>query len=439
MSFSDLNFLFRFLPIFLIIYYFSRPEWRKYVLILASLVFVAFDSLWSVPLMLAVVIANWVLGLCVCRWGRIFLWGGAALDVAVLVSCRLLSLPLPGVSYLVFSLISYLADVYRGDQEPVPAALFGVYAGMFPRLIAGPIARAGQVVPELEAPECTLQRLERGAGLVILGLAYKVLLADSLAGLWSTAGKIGYESLSCPMAWLCAVGFSLQLYFDFHGCSLMAVGLGRMMGFRLPDNFNFPYLSRSVGEFYRRWHITLGAWFRDYVYIPLGGSRKGMGRTLLHLLVVWLLTGLWHGIGGNFLLWGLFLCFWICLEKLGLRRILDRVPVLGHIYLPIVIVLSWVIFAVQSPAELGVYFSRMFAFVTGAQGSFVDTGDFMRYLGQFAPYLIVGLIFVFPFGERVLRRYNRTWPVRILLLVIFWLCVARLSVQSGTPFLYAQF
>ena len=194
-----------------------------------------------------------------------------------------------------------------------------------------------------------------------------------------------------------------------------------------------------MGEFYRRWHITLGAWFRDYVYIPLGGSRKGMGRTLLNLLVVWLLTGLWHGIGGNFLLWGLFLCFWICLEKLGLRRILDRVPVLGHIYLPIVIVLSWVIFAVQSPAELGVYFSRMFAFVTGAQGSFVDTGDFMRYLGQFAPYLIVGLIFVFPFGERVLRRYNRTWPVRILLLVIFWLCVARLFVQSGTPFLYAQF
>ena len=193
------------------------------MLILASLVFVAFDSLWSVPLMLAVVIANWVLGLCVCRWGRIFLWGGAALDVAVLVSCRLLSLPLPGVSYLVFSLISYLADVYRGDQEPVPAALFGAYAGMFPRLIAGPIARAGQVVPELEAPECTLQRLERGAGLVILGLAYKVLLADSLAGLWSTAGKIGYESLSCPMAWLCAVGFSLQLYFDFHGCSMMSV------------------------------------------------------------------------------------------------------------------------------------------------------------------------------------------------------------------------
>ena len=178
MSFSDLNFLFRFLPIFLIIYYFSRPEWRKYVLILASLVFVAFDSLWSVPLMLAVIIANWVLGLCVCKWGRIFLWGGVVLDVAVLVSCRLLSLPLPGVSYLVFSLISYLADVYRGDQEPVPAALFGAYAGMFPRLIAGPIARAGQVVPELEAPECTLQRLERGAGLVILGLAYKVLLAE---------------------------------------------------------------------------------------------------------------------------------------------------------------------------------------------------------------------------------------------------------------------
>ena len=211
------------------------------------------------------------------------------------------------------------------------------------------------------------------------------------------------------------------------------------MGFRLPENFNFPYTSRSVAEFYRRWHITLGAWFRDYIYIPLGGSRAGTGRTMLNLLVVWLLTGLWHGLGGNFLIWGLFLCFWICLEKLGLRRILERVPVIGHIYLPIIIVLSWVIFAVQSPAELLTYFSRLFAFVTGAQGSFVDAGDYLRYLGQYAPYLIVGVLFTLPFGERVIRHYHSAWPVRILLLAVFWAAVARLSVLSGTPFLYAQF
>ena len=439
MSFSDLSFLFRFLPIYLVLYYICPGKWKNIVLILASLVFVAFDSLWSVPLLLGVVIVNWLLGQGVCRWGRKCLWGGVALDVGLLVACRLTPLPLPGVSYLMFSLISYLVDLYRGTIEPVPPVQFGAYAGMFPRLIAGPIVRAGEVVPQLENPRCTLRRLEKGASLLILGLGYKVLLADSLSGLWSVAGKIGYESLSTPMAWLCAVGFSLQLYFDFHGCSLMAVGLGEMMGFRLPENFNFPYTSRSVAEFYRRWHITLGAWFRDYIYIPLGGSRAGTGRTMLNLLVVWLLTGLWHGLGGNFLIWGLFLCFWICLEKLGLRRILERVPVIGHIYLPIIIVLSWVIFAVQSPAELLTYFSRLFAFVTGAQGSFVDAGDYLRYLGQYAPYLIVGVLFTLPFGERVIRRYHSAWPVRILLLAVFWAAVARLSVLSGTPFLYAQF
>lgn len=388
MSFSDLSFLFRFLPVFTAIYFVCPRQWKNIALILASLVFVAFASPWAVPLMMGVIMVNWLLGQGVCRWGRPVLWGGVALDVGVLVACRLIPLPLPGASYLMFSLISYLADLYRGEIEPAQPVAFGAYAGMFPRLVAGPIARAGEVMPQLEQPRCTLRRLEKGAGLVILGLGYKVLLADSLAGLWSAAGKIGYESLSTPMAWLSGVGFSLQLYYDFHGCSLMAVGLGEMMGFRLPENFNFPYTARSVGEFYRRWHITLGAWFRDYVYIPLGGSREGMGRTILNLFVVWLLTGLWHGIGGNFLIWGMFLCFWICLEKLGLRRILERVPVIGHIYLPVVIVLSWIIFAVQSPPELLTYFSRLFAFVTGAQGSYVNSGDYLRYLGQYAPYLI---------------------------------------------------
>ena len=439
MSYSDLSFLFRFLPIFIAIYYVCPKRWKNIALIVASLIFVAFSSLWAVPLMVGSIMVNWLLGQGVCRWGRPFLWGGVILDVGLLVACRLTPLPLPGASYLMFSLISYLADLYRGEIEPAEPVAFGAYAGMFPRLVAGPIARAGEVIPQLEQPRCTLRRLERGAGLVILGLGYKVLLADSLSGLWSAAGKIGYESLSTPMAWLSGVGFSLQLYYDFHGCSLMAVGLGEMMGFHLPENFNFPYTSRSVGEFYRRWHITLGAWFRDYVYIPLGGSREGMGRTILNLFVVWLLTGLWHGIGGNFLIWGMFLCFWICLEKLGLRRILDRVPVIGHIYLPIVIVLSWIIFAVQSPSELLTYFSRLFAFITGAQGSYVNSGDYLRYLGQYAPYLIVGVLFALPFGERVIRRYHSTWPVRILLLAVFWGAVARLSVLSGTPFLYAKF
>lgn len=439
MSFTDLSFLFRFLPIFLVIYYFIRPKWRAAALTAASLVFVAFTSPWSVPLLAGIVAVNYLLGLGIRRWGRLCLWAGVALNVALLVACRLIPLPLPGASYLLFSLISYLSDIQRGELEAPAPCLFAAYASMFPRLVAGPIVRGGALLPSLKEPKCTARRLEKGLELLILGLGYKVLLADSLSGLWSLAGKTGYDSMSTPMAWLCAVGFSLQLYFDFHGCSLMAVGLGEMLGFKLPENFNFPYLARSVSEFYRRWHITLGAWFRDYVYIPLGGSRNGMPRTLLNLLAVWLLTGLWHGLGGNFLLWGLFLFFWIALEKLGLRKWLDRFPVFAHLYLLLIIVLSWVIFAVETPGDLLVYASRLFPFFSSGAAATAAGAGLWRNLIQYVPYLLCGVFFALPLGERTLRRYCHTWPVRLFLLAVFWVAIARLSTQSGTPFLYAGF
>ena len=438
MSFSDLSFLFRFLPIFMIVYGVSPPKWRRYTIVLFSFAFAAFSSVWAVPLLGVPVMVNYFLGRFVRR-SKWVLYVGVGLDVAFLAACRLIPLPLPGVSYLMFSLISYLVDVSRETVVPARVGLFTAYGTLFPRMVTGPITRAGDILPQLEQPKCTLERVEKGAGLLILGLGYKVLLADSLSGLWSAAGKIGYESLSMPMAWLCAVGFSLQLYFDFHGCTLMAVGLGRMMGIKLPENFDFPYLSRSVSDFYRRWHITLGAWFRDYVYIPLGGSRKGNRRTLVNLAVVWLLTGLWHGLHLNFLIWGAFLCIWIALEKLGLRNMLDRHVILSHVYLLFVIVLSWVIFAVNTPGELLTYFFRLFCFGYAPAGSFVDPMDWMRYLPRFAPYLIAGVFFSLPFGERAIRKYQTRWPVRILLFLIFWCAAAKLSVLSGTPFLYAQF
>lgn len=438
MSFSDLSFLFRFLPVFMIVYGVSPPKWRRYAIVLSSFAFAAFSSVWAVPLLEMPVMVNCFLGRFVRR-SKWVLYAGVGLDVAFLAACRLIPLPLPGVSYLMFSLISYLIDVSRETVAPARVGLFTAYGTLFPRMVTGPITRAGDILPQLEQPKCTPERVEKGAGLLILGLGYKVLLADALSGLWSAAGKIGYESLSMPMAWLCAIGFSLQLYFDFHGCTLMAVGLGRMMGVKLPENFDFPYLSRSVSEFYRRWHITLGMWFRDYVYIPLGGSRKGTRRTLVNLAVVWLLTGLWHGLHLNFLIWGAFLCLWIALEKLGLRNMLDRHVILSHVYLLFVIVLSWVIFAVNTPGELLTYFFRLFCFGYAPAGSFVDPMDWMRYLPRFAPYLITGVFFSLPFGERAIRKYQTRWPVRVLLFLIFWCAVAKLSVLSGTPFLYAQF
>ncbi|MDD7222361.1 MAG: MBOAT family protein [Eubacteriales bacterium] len=438
MSFSDLSFLFRFLPVFMIVYGVSPPKWRRYAIVLSSFAFAAFSSVWAVALLGMPVMVNCFLGRFVRR-SKWVLYAGVGLDVAFLAACRLIPLPLPGVSYLMFSLISYLIDVSRETVAPARVGLFTAYGTLFPRMVTGPITRAGDILPQLEQPKCTPERVERGAGLLILGLGYKVLLADALSGLWSAAGKIGYESLSMPMAWLCAIGFSLQLYFDFHGCTLMAVGLGRMMGVKLPENFDFPYLSRSVSEFYRRWHITLGMWFRDYVYIPLGGSRKGTRRTLVNLAAVWLLTGLWHGLHLNFLIWGAFLCLWIALEKLGLRNMLDRHVILSHVYLLFVIVLSWVIFAVNTPGELLTYFFRLFCFGYAPAGSFVDPMDWMRYLPRFAPYLIAGVFFSLPFGERAIRKYQTRWPVRVLLFLIFWCAAAKLSVLSGTPFLYAQF
>lgn len=438
MSFSDLSFLFRFLPVFMIVYGVLPPKWRRYAIVLSSFAFAAFSSVWAVPLLGMLVMVNCFLGRFVRR-SKWVLYAGVGLDVAFLAACRLIPLPLPGVSYLMFSLISYLIDVSRETVAPARVGLFTAYGTLFPRMVTGPITRAGDILPQLEQPKCTPERVEKGAGLLILGLGYKVLLADALSGLWSAAGKIGYESLSMPMAWLCAIGFSLQLYFDFHGCTLMAVGLGRMMGVKLPENFDFPYLSRSVSEFYRRWHITLGMWFRDYVYIPLGGSRKGTRRTLVNLAVVWLLTGLWHGLHLNFLIWGAFLCLWIALEKLGLRNMLDRHVILSHVYLLFVIVLSWVFFAVNTPGELLTYFFRLFCFGYAPAGSFVDPMDWMRYLPRFAPYLIAGVFFSLPFGERAIRKYQTRWPVRILLFLIFWCAAAKLSVLSGTPFLYAQF
>lgn len=438
MSFSDLSFLFRFLPVFMIVYGVSPPKWRRYAIVLSSFAFAAFSSVWAVPLLGIPVMVNCFLGRFVRR-SKWVLYAGVGLDVAFLAACRLILLPLPGVSYLMFSLISYLIDVSRETVAPARVGLFTAYGTLFPRMVTGPITRAGDILPQLEQPKCTPERVEKGAGLLILGLGYKVLLADALSGLWSAAGKIGYESLSMPMAWLCAIGFSLQLYFDFHGCTLMAVGLGRMMGVKLPENFDFPYLSRSVSEFYRRWHITLGMWFRDYVYIPLGGSRKGTRRTLVNLAAVWLLTGLWHGLHLNFLIWGAFLCLWIALEKLGLRNMLDRHVILSHVYLLFVIVLSWVIFAVNTPGELLTYFFRLFCFGYAPAGSFVDPMDWMRYLPRFAPYLIAGVFFSLPFGERAIRKYQTRWPVRVLLFLIFWCAAAKLSVLSGTPFLYAQF
>ena len=270
----------------------------------------------------------------------------------------------------------------------------------------------------------------------IIGLSMKVLLANQIGGLWRQVKTIGFESVSTPMAWLGLVAYSLQLYLDFCGYSWMAIGVGEMLGFRLPRNFEHPYAARSMRDFWRRWHISLSSWFRDYVYIPLGGSKKGEGRTYLNLLVVWLFTGLWHGSTLNFLLWGLFLFALISLERLGWGKVLRRSQVISRLYMILVIPLSWMLFAIPSLKDIGSYIGRLFAF---SGGTAVHARDFLVYGRQYAVVLVIGLLVSTPLPEKLWRRI-RTSPLgTVLLLVLFWVCVYCMAVATNDPFMYFSF
>ena len=256
-----------------------------------------------------------------------------------------------------------------------------------------------------------------------------------MGGLWTQVGTIGYESISTPLAWLGIIAFSLQIYFDFYGYSLMAKGLGTIMGFSFPDNFRDPYLSKSLTEFWRRWHITLGSWFREYVYIPLGGNRK---RHYLNLLVVWIFTGLWHGAGWNYVLWGLFCFLLISLEKAGLGKVLNRVPLLGHLYMFLIIPLSWFLFAIPDLGQMGVYFGRLFPFIGDVQAA-VYAGDFIKYLSSHAWSLGAALICCSGLPKKLYAKKEQSIWMTLLLVILFWMCVYSMYIGLDDPFLYYQF
>ena len=250
---------------------------------------------------------------------------------------------------------------------------------------------------------------------------------------------MGYESISTPFAWLAITAFSLQIYFDFYGYSLMAKGLGRIMGFTIPENFHDPYLSLSMTEFWRRWHMTLGSWFRDYVYIPLGGSRKGKLMTFRNMLAVWALTGFWHGASWNFILWGLLMFALISVEKLGLIRILERVPALGHLYMAFAISVSWVLFAVTDLSQMAVYFTRLFPFLTQPEGMAYFAGDYLKYGRLYGLSLAAGLVFATGLPMKLYRRFKNSPAAAVVLLAVFWGCVYCMKMGMDDPFLYFRF
>lgn len=443
MQFNSTVFLFCFLPIFLAVYYIVPAKWRNFPLLIGSLLFYGYavqKTPWMfIPILLLTVFGYFV-GLVIEK--KATAW-------VVLPACGVMLLTMVffkvfdggvlfpiAMSFYLFQIAAYLLSIYQGKiQAEKDLGRFATQILLFPKLLSGPIMDAGQLQQQTRKRNYEAAEFHRGLQELILGLAMKVLIANRLGSLWAQAGVVGYGSISTGFAWLALIAFALRLYFDFYGYSLMAVGIGRMLGFRLPANFDDPYASRSVSEFYRRWHITLGAWFREFIYIPMGGNRKGIGRTVLNLLVVWLLTGLWHGIGGNYLLWAGIIVLFVILERLFLRKWLDKSHVLSRIYTVFIILISWVPFAIGDFNNMWVFMQRLFGF--GAP--ILNPIDFLPHLKTYGWLLTAGVILATPLPKWVWNKVRNYWAVDILLFVLFWICAYYIATAAQDPFMYFQY
>lgn len=471
MVFSSLTFLFAFLPIFLVLYYCSPAKYRNGLLFMGSLVFYGIGEPLYLCLIICSVLVNLGIGLLIDRSGRLSgkrLWliTGLLYNFGLLfffkytnffleningvlrlchssTQLKLLELTLPlGISFYTFQIVSYIVDVYRGKVKADHSVIsLGAYLCMFPQLIAGPIVVYSDIRRELHERTITIHNLDDGLKTFILGLGFKVLLANRVGTLWNEVCTIGFESISTPLAWLGSLAYSMQLYFDFCGYSLMAIGLGKMLGFTIPENFHHPYLSRSVTDFWRRWHITLGAWFREYVYIPLGGNRKGRIRTIVNLGIVWLLTGFWHGAAWNFILWGVFVFLLEILEKNLLLPVLNHksiaAHIFSHIYMILYILVSWTIFAISDFNQLAMYLARMFPFF--GMGHTLNSYDFVKYLTDYGVLLICCILFCTAGPEKLYHRFKNKLGGIVIALIIFWYSVYYLAIGMNNPFLYFRF
>lgn len=467
LTFSSFEFILYFLPAFLAVNFVVPKKWKNTWLMLASFGFYAYGT-WQNPLSILLLFlsvfinynASIVLGrkngarktvlfftvaynlllLFLFKYAVFFLENIAALIglFAAAPEIPRLNLALPlGLSFYTFSAISYLVDVYRRTCRPARTiSEFGAYLCMFPKLISGPIARYSDLREEFRSREYSLLTINDGLQTFVFGLGIKVILADQIGLIWNEASKIGFDSLSVPMAWMGIFSYSTQLYLDFWGYSLMAMGLGEAMGFTIPKNFNSPYMALSMTDFWRRWHITLGSWFRDYVYIPLGGSRNGTFRMLLSTASVWLLTGLWHGASWNFVLWGGILCILILTEKLVFRGALDRHPLVGHLYMLFIIPLSWLVFAVENVKDIGIYCMRLIGMNAGGHVFAQDYQQFSKgLLGLFA----LGLFFCTGIPEWIYEKHRKNILVSAALVAVFWLCMWCIKRGLSDPFMYFQF
>lgn len=468
MLFSSIVFLFSFLPAVMILYYLLPVRFRNVILLLASLVFYAWGEPVYLFLMLLSILFNYFSGLDIARNLQdkraakrslvfnliinlavlgFFKYEGFVLDtlngiLPVHISYHALPLPI-GISFYTFQILSYIIDVYRGNvkvQTNLPN--FALYVTMFPQLIAGPIVQYADVDEQLASREVSRIKFGEGSMYFIRGLAKKVLLANTSGMIFTEVSGLAKGNIAVMTAWLGAFAYMFQIYFDFSGYSDMAIGLGKMFGFEFNMNFNYPYVSKSITEFWRRWHISLSSWFRDYVYIPLGGNRVSKIKHIRNLLIVWFLTGLWHGAAWNFVAWGLYYGVILIIEKYLLSPVLDRLPdVVRHIYSIVLVVIGWVLFFSSSFGQAADYIRVMFG--AGAHG-FADRESMYLLTSN----LILWLILIFGSTplvhfryEHMLRtkKWNTTIINSVVYVALFIVCIAYLVTETYNPFLYFRF
>ena len=457
MLFSSIPFLFYFLPIVVLVYFLLPNRLKNSWLLIASLMFYAWGERKYVVLMVFSILAYYGYGLAIEFTSRKKLWLGASIltGAGILVLFKycdfflgsfnaltglnipLLRLALPiGISFYTFQCISYCIDVYRGDTQAQKSLVnFGTYVALFPQLIAGPIVRYVDVRAQLQQRNHSWDDIMEGLPRFLIGLGKKVILANNL-GLLAEYYRAS-PAPSVLLAWVYAIAFTLHIYFDFSGYSDMAIGLGRLFGFRFPENFNYPYIARSITGFWRRWHMTLSGWFRDYVYIPMGGNRVSQARWTVNILTVWMLTGLWHGAAWNFVLWGLFFAVLLMVEK-WLPWLQQLPRLLSHVYVMVLVTLSFVLFNAHSLSQAVTDLGRMF----GAQGLPFANQESLYYLQSFGIILLVSAVGATPLAKHALRRLPKVVQYglqTVVLALILLVCTAYLVDGSFNPFLYFRF
>lgn len=486
MVFSQLTFLYYFLPIVMIVYFFSSDKIRNVLIFITGLFFYAWGEPFYVCLMLFSTAIDYTAGRLMAKYDddnkkrkiclivsvcmnvgllAIFkysdflidsfngVFGTSVTNPVVLVNKALNSLypfglnekrvELPiGISFYTFQSMSYTIDLYLRNIKVQKSFLnFASYVSLFPQIVAGPIVRYEDVANELESRTVNIAKISAGIGLFVKGLAKKVLLANNIGMVWTQVKAMDYSTISVATAWLGIIAFAFQIYFDFSGYSDMATGLGKMLGFEFPKNFDHPYISKSISEFWRRWHITLGSWFRSYVYIPLGGNRNGNFKTYRNLFITWALTGLWHGASWNFILWGLFFGVLIIIERLGFGKILEKLPsAVSMLYTFVMVLFGWVLFDTDTLADAGRYYAAMF----GAGGSLVDS--YARYtIASNAVMLVLCILISGGLGSRLINfceeKNKRASAVAGVAVKIggLLICTAYLVGATYNPFLYFRF